>query len=83
VIRIGPAGYIDDDGRLHLNLVALCEQEGVEPTPENQQEWLDFIAAYMRQIHPGVELRVKESASKPGSYVPFSPSKRIRPSNRG
>ena len=83
MIRLGPAGYIDDDGHLHFNLAALCREQGVEPTPENQQAWMDAIAAYMAEYHPELQLMVKESPTKPGSYVPYSPRKGIRPCNTG
>ena len=83
MIALGPGSYVDDDGHLHFDLVALCLHQGIEPTAENQQAWLGFIAAYMREHHPEIELKVRESPSKPGSYVPYDPRKGIRPSNTG
>ena len=80
---LGPGAWIDDDGNLHLNLVALCQLFGEEPTPENQQDWMDHIMIQMRKVLPTTPVMVRESPSKPGSYVPYNPNKRIVPHKKG
>ena len=75
---LGPAGYIDDDGNLHFDTAALCRLAGEEPTPENQQWWIDEIVRQFRENMPGVPIMVREDDIPNPKYVPFNPKKHIR-----
>lgn len=76
--RLGPGAWIDDQGNLHLDLVALCALVGEEPTPENQQDWMDHIMAQMREMMPTTPVMVREDDHQPDKYVPYNPNKRVR-----
>lgn len=76
--RLSDFAWVDDTGALHWDLPALCHAHGQEPTPENQQAWMDEIVKVMRQESPGTTILVKDELQGEDKYTPYNPNKSIR-----
>lgn len=51
---LGPGVWVDADDQLHLDLTAMCEAAGFEPTEENKATLIEAA----RKVYAGVEIEV-------------------------
>ena len=57
--KIGPGIYVDSDGALHLDNVALCIAHGFPPTQENQAQIQKAAVQIVAEQFPQAKLTAK------------------------